>query len=293
MPEPTERKGYVYDYATGQFILVTPEEVKAREEWYAQYGTRLARVPATPGIEVPRTAELFPSLTPSTPLSAPVQEYLMDAARLAKYWQEQGYLTPAQAKEYYDQVVADITQSGLTSKTFMNREIAQWKERERLMSKERATPENMLERKRKGIEERIAAEKALEAERVPAMADYIQRKYDILSNSELSYQRKDAALRNLAMGMRKAGLSEGETTQLYYDAKLLAFQQLSSQEQAGMQAGAIEASEAQAAGMDVLTYRKQKAGKTPEQLAAEEEQKRRYAEVQKWATNRQERIAKL
>lgn len=278
-----EQQGYVYDYATGKFILTTPEEVKAREAWYAQYPGQV------------KTRDIWQGTTPlpSTPRSAVVIKYTKDTENLLDYWQQEGYITQAQADMYYDQAMTHVEQYGLTSAAPLVGEIEKWKERE-LIKATTATPENRMERKRAGIAERIAEEKQLGVEQAPAMTDYTNKKYAIIGNPSLTFQRKDIALRELSMNMQKIGLTKLEATQLYNDAKLLAFQQLPKQEQATMQSGAMEISEAQTLGLTAEEYRRQKTGiKSPEQLAAEAEQKRKWDELKTFYSMNRQRVTKL
>ena len=125
-----------------------------------------------------------------------------------------------------------------------------------------------------------------------AIPEFQTRKAEILGYPGFSYQQKEAYISNLAWKLREKGVSDPIIQNLIREGRTEAVRQLPPEEIARMQAGAIERSEAQAAGMDVLEYRK-RGQKSPEQLAAEEEQKRRYAEVQKWSSMRTERIAKL
>ncbi len=306
MPEEKkgEKLGYVYDYSSGQFILTTPEDVKAREEWYAKYpgrptfqdvtlGRKPSMVAALQGL-LPYEIEgmVKTPLLPPTPLSLPVQQYLTDVAQLVADWRDKGYLNPDQAKAYFDQAANDIQQSGLTQRTFLSDEVTQWRARrqQRVL-----TPENLPERRRETAAENIATQKQQEVEQAPAMADYTSKKYAIISNPTMNFQQKDAALRELTTTLSNMGLTEYEIAQEYNVAKELAAQQLSQSEQAQMRGGGAELGEAQALGIPIEDFRLKKRGLlTPqEQMSAdaEAEQKRKWDELKKFASMSRQRIA--
>lgn len=278
MPEEKkgEQQGYVYDYASGQFILTTLEEVKAREAYYAKY-------PAA-GIPTAATRVLFPKtgivgniLPPTTPLSFPVLQYLKDAASLIDHWRELGYLTPQQAQSYYDAVRADIAQGGLTQRTYLSNEVAQWRERQ---TQTRATPENRMERTRESIAERIAEEKANEAEIQPAMTDITNRAYAILGNTTMSFQQKGAALRELSTGLLSQGMTQYEATQWFNRMQDVAGAQLSETERGQAQGVPIQVAEMRGI-------------KSPEELALEEEQRKKWDELKKFASMGRQRVTSL